>query len=232
MPAARPGSRAAPCRGVSRRRARRRTRRRTSWRWARSGVGLPSRRQCTGTARLTGRAASLLRGLSFQPVLEPAIEISIDRQVVAEELRIDFHDFRQPLVFLPAVDAESGDDQRERRQQYARPSFPTAARPAVAVAEGVVGPGEHRRRLGALTRKRELARRAKLLRGGGVDVQPLVENLPDTAFELRFVYGFFRTSLIGELRAPSLQLPKHSSPRGRSVLTRLPGNPRIRPRLR
>src|SRR5260221_6779396 len=193
MPVARPGSRAAPCRRVSRRRARRRT----SWRWARSGVGLPSRRQCTGTARLTGRAASLLRGLSFQPVLEPAIEISIDREVGAEELRIDFHDFRQPLVFLPAVDAESGDDQRERRQQYARPSFPTAARPAVAAAEGVVGPGEHRRRLRALTRKRELARRAKLLRRGGVDVQPLVENLPDTACELRFVHGFFRTSLIG-----------------------------------
>src|SRR3954464_4853820 len=52
------------------------------------------------------RGASLFRRALLQPVLETAIEIRVDRQIIGEELRVDLHDFREALAFLPAVNAE------------------------------------------------------------------------------------------------------------------------------
>src|SRR3954470_6100113 len=66
------------------------------------------------------RGASLLRRALLQPVLETAIEISVDRQIVGEELRVDLDHLRETLAFLPPVNAERRHYQHRRRQQHAR----------------------------------------------------------------------------------------------------------------
>src|SRR4051812_12142626 len=67
----------------------------------------PRRRWLRTTA--PGRAkrcgASLFRGALLEPVLEPAVEIRVDRQVVGEQLRVDLLELRGTLVLLPVIDA-------------------------------------------------------------------------------------------------------------------------------
>src|SRR5690348_16902075 len=80
----------------------------------------PSRRRSRETAGPRGRAASLVRGAFFQPVLETAIEIGVDRKVVGEELGVDLHHLGEALAFLPAVDTHGGDGERHHRQDHPR----------------------------------------------------------------------------------------------------------------
>src|SRR6185295_2239515 len=103
------------------------------------------------------RAASLLRVALFQPVLEAAIEVGVDRQVVGEELRIDLLELGDALALLPAIDARRAarqDGERERRVERSRG-------PAAEAAEDVVGPCERGHPLRALARERRFARRQK-----------------------------------------------------------------------
>src|SRR5881394_514325 len=158
------------------------------------GVAPPSRQLWRGTGRKAGRAASLLRGAFFQPVLEPAIEVGVDRQVVGEKLRVDLHHLGEALVFLPTIDADGSHDERHGRKNHAR----REPAPAPAVAEHVVRPAHcgsyYGNRLGTLARKRRLARGLKLLHHGGVErASALVQDLADAAGEMQFVHGFVRT---------------------------------------
>src|SRR3954469_15400436 len=79
----------------------------------------PPRRRSRGKRERGGAGASLLRGARFEPVLEASIEISIDGEVVGQELRVELDDFGEALLFLPVVDAGDGNDQRGCRQEDA-----------------------------------------------------------------------------------------------------------------
>ena len=127
-------------------------------------------------------------GAFFQPVLETAIEVGVDRKVVGEELRVDLHHLGEPLAFLPAIDTERRYDECDRRQQHARGK----AAPAPAVAQDVIRPSHHGLGLGALARKRELAGGLQPLGDRALDAS-LIEDLADAAGEMQFVHGFVRT---------------------------------------
>src|SRR6185503_15632484 len=119
-----------------------------------------------------GRAGSLLGGAPLQPVLEIAVEVGIDRQVVGQEHRVDFLDLGGALVLLPLVDrGAAGDQQDERHQDAQREAAPAD------VTYHVAGPGQDRRRLGALARQRLHARLAQaigdLRRDRGAVIQKL-----------------------------------------------------------
>src|SRR4051812_19731087 len=73
---------------------------------ARAKTG-PRRRwlQTTAPGRAKQCGPSLFRGALLEPVLEPAVEIRVDRQVVGEQLRVDLLELGGTLVLLPVVDA-------------------------------------------------------------------------------------------------------------------------------
>src|SRR5262245_15678410 len=50
------------------------------------------------------RIILLLRRALLHPVLEPAIEVGVDRQVVGQQQRVDLLDFLHALVLLPGID--------------------------------------------------------------------------------------------------------------------------------
>src|ERR671935_1992937 len=77
--------------------------------------------------RAASRAASLLRGAFSEPVLEPAIEIGVDRQVIGEKLRVDIDELGDALVLLPGVDGCGRNAERnDGREQPQREPAPAA----------------------------------------------------------------------------------------------------------
>src|SRR5687767_15410668 len=117
------------------------------------GPGRPRGRR-PRTMRAPARcAASLLPGALLQPVLEAAIEVGIDRQLVAEQLGVDLLELGGALVLLPGVDRRHGERERQERREQAQ----RHAAPAAEAAEQVVGPGEACGGLGALALERAQA---------------------------------------------------------------------------
>src|SRR4029079_89650 len=133
---------------------------------------------------LPARASA--RGALLQPCLESAIEVSVDRQIVGQQLGVDLLDFGQALVLLPLIDAADAENAEKRRQHEAQPQ---PAR-SVDAAEHVAGERKSRHALRAARIERTLARRAQALGDRRPDVGAAVEDLADLAGEELLVHWF------------------------------------------
>src|SRR5712692_878219 len=167
-------------------------RRSVSWpAWPRAEAPAALRRlpRHTAPGRAAGFDPSLLREALLQPVLEAAIEIRVDRQVVGEQLGVDLLDFGRALVLLPGVDRSDADRQRDHRRDQPQ----RHAAPATELPEHVVGPGERRSGLRTQALERLRARAREPRRPRLVQLQSPVQDVPDLVAELHFVHGFLGT---------------------------------------